>query len=118
MKKDHLREVFDKVSAHLLAQGRRSAAREGGACLYRGPDGLRCAVGCLIDDEHYDPSLEGQATGATPGCEETTRALIESGVTCDREMLEMLEVLQDLHDENDPAEWATDLALLKKRWAL
>jgi hypothetical protein len=32
---------------------------EKGECLYRGPNGTRCAVGLLIPDEAYFPALEG-----------------------------------------------------------
>ncbi len=45
-------EIFDKVAAHLLAQGIRSDMRcgDGSRCLYRGPGGTCCAVGVLIGD--------------------------------------------------------------------
>jgi hypothetical protein len=51
-------EVFNKVEAHLLAQGVRSM-KYLDMCAYRGAGGLRCAVGCLIKDEFYHESLEG-----------------------------------------------------------
>ncbi len=56
-------EILDYVTAHLRNQGRRSVASANatcfmGACLYRGPDGLSCAVGCLIPDEEYRPDME------------------------------------------------------------
>ncbi len=31
-----------------------------GTCLYRGPNGKKCAIGVLIPDEKYTPHLEGQ----------------------------------------------------------
>lgn len=52
-------EIFNTVATALLAQGKASYARYGG-CLYRGPDGTKCAVGHLIPDEKYRPSLEGK----------------------------------------------------------
>ncbi len=30
-------------------------------CQYRGDEGRKCAFGCLINDEDYSPSLEGQS---------------------------------------------------------
>ena len=46
-------QIFDKVAAHLLAQGKRAAVlakQDDGmmvdACVYRNQDGLMCAVGC------------------------------------------------------------------------
>jgi hypothetical protein len=50
-------EVFDTVATHLFTQGR--PATEYGRCRYRTSDGLKCAVGCLIDDDKYFPGLEG-----------------------------------------------------------
>ncbi len=49
--------VFNTVAKHLLTQGRQ-AMDSGGHCVYRGKDGLRCAIGALIPDEVYDPVIE------------------------------------------------------------
>ncbi len=53
-------EIFDKVKAHLLAQGKRAVNGDGN-CMYRGMDGTKCAVGCLIPDELYTPLLENHS---------------------------------------------------------
>lgn len=42
-------EIFNTVWAAMIAQGEQS--RDGGACLYRGPQGLKCAVGHLLTDD-------------------------------------------------------------------
>lgn len=34
-----------------------------GSCLYRGPEGARCAVGLLIPDDRYTEELEGKVPG-------------------------------------------------------
>lgn len=52
-------EVFDYISIHLLSQNRK-AMDDFGACEYRLPSGLKCAAGCLIPEEKYDPSFEGK----------------------------------------------------------
>lgn len=56
-----LQEIFFYVKAHLIQQGQ--PARIGPNCYYQmcGEDGkiLRCAVGCLLPPEKYDPSYEG-----------------------------------------------------------
>ena len=62
-------QVFDQVATHLLVQNKRSSApadnQDGGeeaqgisgVCLYRHGD-LKCAAGCLIADDEYDPRME------------------------------------------------------------
>lgn len=52
------KEIFSKVKTHLLTQNKTSE-NESGRCLYRGPDKLKCAAGCLITDEQYDITMEG-----------------------------------------------------------
>ena len=56
-------EVFDKALAHLRAQG-QSSMRDDGYCLYRSPEGLKCAIGALVPDEKYNEDFEGQAASA------------------------------------------------------
>jgi hypothetical protein len=55
-----LQETFDKMVNHLRKQNSKSllADERDDTCAYRGKDGKMCAVGCLIEDEFYDPSLE------------------------------------------------------------
>ena len=52
-------DVFDRVATHLLTQKRRSTNQS--IPLYRDDRGNKCAIGCLIDDEHYNPILEGSS---------------------------------------------------------
>lgn len=33
------------------------------SCVYRGDNGQKCAVGCLIPDEIYDTNMEGHGVG-------------------------------------------------------
>lgn len=55
-------EVFDKVVNHLRAQGEPAIDHAAGACKYRveatGGRVLKCAIGCLIDDNDYNPDME------------------------------------------------------------
>lgn len=86
-------EVFDKVLNHLLKQGRKSVDSDG-RCLYRAPNGDKCAIGCLIPDELYTPELEGN--GANMPIIEDVLHKIYPDVT-DEDVLFLLD-LQDLHD--------------------
>jgi hypothetical protein len=50
-------EIFDTVAKHLFTQGKQSTDYV--SCLYRGPEGTKCAVGILIPDAAYDADMEG-----------------------------------------------------------
>lgn len=52
-------EIFDTVATHLLAQGHQ--AKQGAFCMYRMPNGSKCAAGFLIPDEAYRPSMENKS---------------------------------------------------------
>lgn len=49
-------EIFDTVVCHLNTMPHRSLLKDN--CAYRSSDGLKCAVGCLIPDDVYDPAME------------------------------------------------------------
>jgi hypothetical protein len=53
-------ELYDFVVAAIVKQGRPSVG-DNDRCLYRGPDGLKCAVGHVIPDGVYSPvEMENQ----------------------------------------------------------
>jgi hypothetical protein len=57
-------QVFDQVVRHMIKQGQRSVAGPGvSMCLYRGPEGLMCAAGCLIADDEYQPFFDNGSGG-------------------------------------------------------
>ena len=51
-------EIFDKVYLGLKSQNFEQSY-SGGACMYRSPNGLKCAAGWLIPDEMYCEIYEG-----------------------------------------------------------
>lgn len=90
-------EVFDHVVNHFRRQGRPAIhplwAPDSDAyarCVYRTADGNKCAVGCLIPDEKYDPSFEGQSVYEP-------KVLAATGLA--REFLPLLSSLQTAHDD-------------------
>lgn len=85
------KEVFYKVKAHLIQAKGRSA--EGSSCKYRGPDGGMCAVGCLIPDELYDPTMEGLNYVGIPEKFPMIKDFFD-GVSVD-----LISELQSIHDE-------------------
>ena len=54
-------EIFTKVYHHLLTQREKAVTNpldEYLDCRYRGSNGLKCAIGCLISDELYKSEME------------------------------------------------------------
>lgn len=89
-------EVFNTVVKHLMTQRKQSIAPEHG-CAYRGDNGLKCAVGVLINDECYDERFEGE----TVNDPFVQRALSDSCVPMDYGTVDMLFDLQCIHDSSD-----------------
>lgn len=57
MGKQSKQEMFDTVSLGLARQG-GPARNKNGLCVYRGPDGRKCALGHLIADDEYQIDME------------------------------------------------------------
>ncbi len=105
-----MQQVFDKAATHLLKQGKRSEGhgRASGAdttCLYRGPEGRMCAVGALISDEAYSPTLEGKSARS----EGVRAALEKSGCPIDAPAADLYARLQRIHDMRPASEWKARL---------
>ncbi len=83
-------EIFDKVSVHLLTQGKRALGDDGQRCKYRAPDGSKCAVGILIPDDAYDPVMEGHPSSAL-----CMVAALPPFFTTEGDLLSDLQVLHD-----------------------
>lgn len=105
-------EIFNTVKDHLLKQGVKSACTSKNpnsgeditTCMYRGPDGAKCAAGVLIPDEAYKTSFEGYAVTYSVIHE----VLQTNGVNMDIDDA-FVRALQKIHDEHKPATWAERL---------
>ena len=84
-------EVFDIVVNHLFTQGRPAYDGVRG-CMYRAPDGLRCAVGVLIPDDLYDKAFENNQSNFV------IQKLFDAGLADWREHEDILIRLQIIHD--------------------
>ncbi len=100
-----LQEIFDKAYLGLASQNFKRSRIDSSevfpgdtvfaGCRYRGPDGLKCAVGHLISDECYLASFEGRNADdlaivqALRGSGAFSDAMFESG---------FLTELQSAHD--------------------
>lgn len=106
-------KLFDIASKHLIKQGKRSVA--GGACLYRGPRGLKCAIGVLISDECYDPHLEGDPG---EGFSIVNAVSETQGFSLDEAATDVLSYLQGIHDAENVSDWADEIKFCAKSYNL
>lgn len=93
--------LYKRAIPPLLAQGRVSILDPEDPedmCAYRSSDGCRCALGFLIDDEHYDVGLEGRGAWSPY----VLRAVIDSNPDLNLEpsssLSRFLEKMQLIHD--------------------
>lgn len=115
MQTNQLQTVFHRVAQHLLAQGKRSENNKG--CLYRGPDGLKCAIGVLIPDELYKRGLEN-----TPADDPAVLEVLEEagvltlGGPYTNRLVNLLRQLQLVHDDTQPENWPARLETIAKEY--
>lgn len=106
-----LQPIFDKVATHFLSMTAPSSAPDKSMCYYRDPESAnRCFIGALIQDEDYDPEIEGvsvRSRGYEPfGAGATlevaiVRGLNALGIEIDElndDIREILEQFQLIHD--------------------
>lgn len=111
-------ETFDTVVAHLRKQGAKSQmealSRRGDkytACMYRSPDGLKCAAGCLIPDEEYSPLMEGKPV--VGGCNLPGITIQKLGYDA-----QLVRALQIVHDDASVDNWEDELATVAQGFKL
>ena len=106
--------IFNKAARHLLKQNKKSEDFLSRRCMYRGPNGLKCAVGCLIPDSKYVPNME----------DKTVYMLINMNLAplYFTEHFELLRNLQKIHDTCDVNAWRDSLQNLatmnKLKWQI
>lgn len=121
-----LQSQFDKMALHLLTQDQKSRDDTGG-CVYRGDDGLMCAVGALIKESAYAPNMEGDAVIDF----KVAVALLNSGefteedvCSCSEESaglsprVAMFNRIQDVHDTCDAGTWPDALRKVAGEFSL
>lgn len=111
-------EAFDKSARHLLTQKAQALnpdyapASYTAECMYRAPDGRRCAIGVFIPDDVYTPDMENKSVGTLitycPAVAE-----IFAGVD-----QYLLRALQSVHDKSAPQCWLHALIRIAEREGL
>jgi hypothetical protein len=110
--------IFDQVAKHLLTQKRRAShpedKRPDGSpkCMYRAPNGDKCAAGCLIKDEHYSPGLENWSAHTN-----VVRGAIEKSVGTGVD-IGLVTRLQSIHDWEPIETWKEHLRGVASQYML
>lgn len=97
-------ELFLKIANHLLTQNEKAKGKYN--CKYKicNEDGkiLRCAAGCLIPDEDYNPLFEGNAIGFIKTEDPVTEYFTNR---YSDEQLTVIRKLQLIHDGYNVSNW-------------
>jgi hypothetical protein len=110
------KKIMNIVETHMLKQMKRSVSSDG-SCAYRGENGLKCAVGALINDEHYDKSFD---TNSVPVWDASILNAIEASLDekLNESNVDLLNELQSIHDTCEPHEWVTELDAAKEEFGI
>lgn len=103
------KKVFTKIVNHLRKQNTKSSNKRGD-CLYRGPNGLKCAAGCLIPDELYTKSLEGN------NVYDLRFQKIWDVLGYSERTISMVSDMQYIHDMYDVGDWESEFANVAKEY--
>jgi len=119
-------EVFDRVVTHLRAQNARSFILKMDSpfdneytCAYRGANGFKCAIGCLIPDEEYKPEMErGSLEMLLMDTANCPRLFAKNSATekMFNQHYYLLSSLQDIHDRIDISKWEKHFEMCAKRF--
>jgi len=112
-----LQQILDIVVKHLLTQAEQSLDPDNSFCMYRGPRGLKCAVGILIREDLYDVNMENQPVGAL--FTQWHDVIVGSGIDADdMDACIMLNELQQIHDPDPVPAWEFSLKELADKHGL
>lgn len=109
--------LIDDVTSHLLTQGERSIHyqdKDKSACAYRGDDGTRCAIGCLIPDELYQRGMENRTVNTLLHAFPELQDYIFGKYNIND--FKLLTKLQCIHDANHPCRWPEALRDLRAQY--
>ena len=94
-------EVFDQVVTHLRKQECKAEDNHSSLCMYRTQGGLKCAAGCLINDDEYAPWMERRLIGNVLTHPNTPKSLVDRL----EEHGNLIMRLQNVHDDYQPTQW-------------
>lgn len=104
-------EAFEKMVIHLRKQGAKATVNpeySGSSCMYRAPNGFRCAVGCLIPDDEYRPWFEGG--GVTK--------IVNDVPSLASVSMNLLVAMQAVHDNHEVSAWEAQFSEVAECYGL
>lgn len=104
--------IFDKVVSFARKQNKKSVDPTTRDCLYRGPKGIKCFIGCLIPNSRYSKDLEGSSIQQI----EVQKAAF--GVSLSSKDVRFMFSLQRIHDDHDPSDWNIEFEKFAKNYGL
>src|SRR5580704_9862826 len=94
--------IFNKVCRHLKKQNKHSKDPISKHCVYRSSNGYKCAIGCLIKDKEYNPSMELNGITTLILDDKLAPASLRKRLG---PHIDLLEWLQCVHDNNAVDFW-------------
>lgn len=111
--------IFNRVVRHLNRQGKKSQHKIGYSdkCLYRGPNGLACAVGGILPDRLYCDKIEGAAVDGlfNPNNTRYNPPIVKYFGEKNKKLLFSL---QSCHDSYEPFLWLVRLKEIGSQFQL
>lgn len=96
--------AFDAVVKHSRTQKSKSMSPDGSNCLYRGPEGNKCWIGCLIPDNVFDEILVTYPAANSIGVSSVVNVPAAKELFADVG-LHLLYRLQRTHDMEPMLDW-------------
>ena len=121
-------EIYNKVKAHLLAQGEQARTSPMGRCVYLNDRGLKCAAGVLLRDGSPAQTSPGPWPSDADLCQGPhTNLYSYADWPCIQDLYEqareighcdLVRALQRVHDGYEPKIWPEELAYVAEDFGL
>ncbi len=92
----NLQEIFNIVWKWFVVEGNEKSVSETGVCRYRGSNGSKCAIGCLIPDDKYSKDIEGVSVLTLVNRYYSTGIWIKQNLLVSSEILSELQRCHDI----------------------
>lgn len=92
----------EKMIEHVKKEFKGKSINSNGNCVYRGPNGTKCAVGMFIPDNKYDEHMDDSGSNGS-------FSVIKRYNLKDFMPLKLMGNFQACHDESEPKDTLNDL---------